>query len=180
LEIAIVNGTGSGQPTGILNDARVVSGQKISLTATDIASWGAWQSKVFAKMKKSYRDGVFIMAQPTFDAYINGLQDKNGQPIGRVNYGIDGAEVYRFGGKEVVTVEETVLPAFDTAATGNTVAIFIKLTDYAINSNLQITTEKWTDPDTNEVKNKAIMVCDGKLLDANGVLIINKLVENQA
>ena len=29
-----------------------------------------------------------------FDGYIDGMVDKQGQPIGRVNYGIDGGETY--------------------------------------------------------------------------------------
>ena len=39
---------------------------------------------------------------------------------------------------------------------------------------MQMTAVKWTDNDTNEVKNKCIMIVDGKLVDANGVLIIKK------
>ena len=46
-------------------------------------------------MKKSYRDGVFIMAQSTFDSYIAGMVDTVGQPIARVTYGINGEENYR-------------------------------------------------------------------------------------
>ena len=125
-------------------------------------------------MKKSYRNGIFLMAQSTFDAYIDGMVDKNGQPIGRVNYGIDGGETYRFGGKTVMTVEDDVISAYDDASTGDVVAIFINPTDYAINSNMSLSVVKWTDNDTNTIKNKAILICDGKLVDANGVLIIKK------
>ena len=48
----------------------------------------------------------FIMNQSTFDVGIDGMEDKNGQPIGRTNYGINGEESYRFMGKTVETVEE--------------------------------------------------------------------------
>jgi len=132
------------------------------------------KKKVFAKMKKSYRNGIFYMAQGTFDGYIDGMVDQNGQPIGRVNYGIDGAENYRFGGKVVETVEDEVIKSYDDAVTGDVVAVFVKPTDYGINSNLEMKVVKWTDNDTNEVKNKVILVCDGKLIDANGVIIIKK------
>ena len=56
-----------------------------------------------------HRGGEIYLGDVTkidFDGYIDGMTDKNGQPIGRVNYGIDGGETYRFGGKEVITVEE--------------------------------------------------------------------------
>ena len=39
---------------------------------------------------------------------------------------------------------------------------------------MQMTTVKWVDHDTNEVKNTCIMIVDGKLIDPNGVLIIKK------
>jgi len=174
LEIAIIKGTGTGQPTGITVDSRVPSTNKITMAPVDVASWSAWKKMVFAKMKKSYRRGVFLMAQSTFDANIDGMVDANGQPIGRVNYGIDGEEIYRFGGKTVETVEDDILAPFDTASTGDVFAIFVDLSDYAINSNMQMTVNKWVDHDTNEVKNKVMMVCDGKLVDPNGVLILKK------
>lgn len=174
LDIAIIKGTGSGQPTGVTKDTRVPTANTITLAPTDIASWSQWKKKVFAKMKKSYRDGTFYMAQSTFDGYIDGMVDSNGQPIGRVNYGIDGAENYRFGGKNVETVEDDVISAYDDAATGDVIAVFFKASDYAINSNLTMQTVKWTDHDTNEIKNKVILICDGKLIDPYGVIIIKK------
>ena len=125
-------------------------------------------------MKKAYRRGEFVMAQGTFDGYIDGMVDSVGQPIGRVNYGIDGSETYRFGGKNVQTVEDDLIKSYDAASTGDIVAIFVNWEDYAINSNLTLQVVKWTDQDTNTIKNKAILICDGKLVDPNGVLIIKK------
>ena len=175
LETAIISGSGSGQPLGILNDTRVPAANTITMAAnTDMISWEAWKKKVFAKMKKAYRNGVFIMAQGTFDGYIDGMVDSVGQPIGRVNYGMENGEVYRFGGKTVETVEDSLITPFDSASTGDVIAIFVDLNNYGINSNMQLTTTKWTDHDTNQEKTKVMMICDGKLLDPNGVLIIKK------
>lgn len=174
LDIAIMNGSGSGEPLGITVDTRVPAANVITLPAADFATWSGWKKKVFAKMKKAYRGGKFYMAQGTFDGYIDGMVDDNGQPIGRVNYGIDGDERYRFGGRIVDTVEDDVLPAYDDASTGDIVAVFFKPKDYAFNSNLTMQTVKWTDHDTNEIKNKVILIGDGKLLDPYGVLIIKK------
>jgi HK97 family phage major capsid protein len=174
LEVAILNGDGSGKPLGITKDSRVPSANVITLSGEDFASWSAWKKKVFAKMKKKYRNGTFFMAQGTFDGYIDGMVDSNGQPIGRVNYGITDGEAYRFGGKAVETVEDDIIANYDSAATGDVVAVFVKLSDYAINSNMQMTTVKWIDHDTNEVKNKVMLIVDGKLVDPNGVLIIKK------
>ena len=176
LEKAIINGSGSGQPMGIVKDTRVPVANVIEMTESDFGNWAKWKKNVFAKMAKAYRNGTFIMAQSTFDAHIDAMTDTTGQPIGRVNYGIDGAETYRFGGKTVETVEPTLVKDFDTAESGDVVAIFVNLNDYVVNTNMQITTTRWIDNDANEIKNKALMICDGKLADPNGVLIIKKKV----
>lgn len=174
LDIAIMNGSGSGEPLGIVNDTRIPTANVISLSATDIASWTQWKKKVFAQMKKAYRDGKFYMSQATFDGYIDGMVDDNGQPIGRVNYGIDGDERYRFGGKIVDTVEDDVIKSYDDASSGDVIAVFIKPKDYAFNSNMEMRTVRWEDHDTNTIKNKVILIGDGKLLDPYGVLVIKK------
>ena len=174
LEKSIISGTGSGQPTGITVDSRVPAGNVIEMTAAEFASWTKWKKNVFAKMPKAYRNGTFVMAQSTFDSYIDAMVDTTGQPIGRVNYGITGGETYRFGGKTVETVEPTLIKDFDTAEAGDVVAIFCNFNDYVVNTNMQMTTTRWTDNDNNEIKNKALMYVDGKLADPNGVLIIKK------
>lgn len=174
LEKGVFNGSGSGQMKGILNETRIPVGNTITLTPTEFASWSSWKKKVFAKMKKAYRKGEFYMAQGTFDGYIDGMVDQNGQPIGRVNYGIDGEEVYRFGGKTVETVEDDVIKPYDTASTNDVVAVFGLLSNYAVNTNLQMKVVKWSDHDNNKEKTKAIMIADGKVLDPYGFLIIKK------
>ena len=102
------------------------------------------------------------------------MVDTTGQPIGRVNYGIDGGESYRFGGKNVETVEDDVITAYDDASTGDVIAVFGDLKNYAVNTNMQMRVVKWSDHDTNKEKTKAIMIADGKVLDPNGFLIIKK------
>jgi HK97 family phage major capsid protein len=174
IEVAIFNGTGSGMPLGITKDSRVPTANVITLTEAEFSDWEAWHKKVFAKMKKSYRDGEFFMAQGTFDGYIDGMVDKNGQPVGRTNYGISDASPYRFGGKTVQTVEDDIVADFAAATSGTVVAVFAKLSNYGLNNNMDVKVVKWEDHDTNELKNKTIMVCDGKLIDPYGVLIIKK------
>lgn len=114
------------------------------------------------------------MAQSTFDEKIDGMEDKNGQPVGRTNYGVNGEETYRFLGKDVETVEEELLPYYEDANVGDVFAIFGDLKDYVVNSNLEMQVVKWIDHDTNEVKNKVIMIVDGKVADANGFILIKK------
>lgn len=175
LDIAIVKGTGSGQPTGITVDTRVPSDNNVTLAPADFASWSAWKKKVFSKLPIRYKAGaVFLMASGTYEGYIDGMVDANGQPIGRTNYGISDGPTGRFGGKVVIEVEDDVIANYDDASTGDVVAILCNLGNYAVNSNLQMQMFRFFDQDKNEWVDKAILIADGKLLDPNGVIIIKK------
>ena len=129
-------------------------------------------------MKKAYRNGSFVMNQSTFDTGIDGMEDKNGQPIGRTNYGVNGEETYRFMGKNVETVEDDVLPSWDDANEGDVIAVFMSFSDYVINTNMEMQVVKWTDHDNNKIKNKCLMVVDGKVADANGIILVKKGVKS--
>lgn len=175
LEADIFNGNGSGKVTGILTDSRVAAGNKVNMTADDMTDWEAWKKNVFSKMPLAYkRKAVFVMASGTWEGYIDGMTDANGQPIGRVNYGITDGIQERFAGKEVIQVEDDVIKPFDSADNGDVVAVYMNLNDYAINSNLQLSMVRYVDQDTNQIIDKAILVCDGKLLDTNGVILVKK------
>lgn len=174
-EIAIVKGNGTTQPLGVTVDTRVAAGQSITLSSTEFTQWDSWKKKVFAKIPLSYRaGGVLLMGAGTFDGYIDGMVDANGQPIGRTNYGITEGTQYRFGGKEVIEVEEDIVTSYDNASTGDVVAIYLVPGDYCVNSNMQMAMYRWLDHDTNQWVDKALLICDGKLLDAAGVLLIKK------
>lgn len=175
LDLAIINGSGSGQPLGITKDTRVPAGQTVTLDQAEFLQWTSWKKKVFGAIPLSYRaGGSFIMAAGTFEGYIDGMVDDNGQPVGRVNYGITDGPQERFGGREVILVEDDVVKPYDTAAVGDVVGIYTKLTDYGINSNMQMQMYRWLDHDKNQWVDKAILIADGKLIDPNGVIIIKK------
>ena len=114
------------------------------------------------------------MNQSTFDTGIDGMEDKNGQPIGRTNYGVNGEETYRFMGKNVETVEDDVLPSWDDANEDDVIAVFMNFSDYVINTNMEMQVVKWTDHDNNKIKNKCLMVVDGKVADAAGIILVKK------
>ncbi len=175
MEIAVIKGDGAGEPLGITVDTRIPAANIITLAAADFTTWEGWKKKVFAKIPLAYRSGgSFIMAAGTFEGYIDGMVDTVGQPVGRVNFGITEGPKERFGGREVILVEDDVIAPYETAATGDVVAVFCKLSDYCINSNLQMTMFRWLDHDTNQYVDKALLVADGKILDPNGVIIVKK------
>ena len=172
IEVAAINGDGEGKPLGVTKDTRVTT--VVELNEEEIKTWDGWHKKVKAKIKKAYRNGVFILNQSTFDGYIDGMVDQNGQPVGRTNYGINGEETYRFMGKVCETVEDEIVASFDDAEVGDVIGVFMKLSDYVVNTNMQMTATKWTDHDNNKIKNKLLMVVDGKAADTNGIIIIKK------
>lgn len=174
IEAAIIAGDGNGKFLGITQDPRVT--KVVTISSAEVGDWSAWH-KLKAAMKKAYRNGDLIMAQSTFDMHIDGMVDKNGQPIARVNYGINGEETYRFMGKTVETVEEDLIKDFDSASEGDVIAIFGRLSDYMVNSNMQITATKWRDEDNNLIKNKLLMYADGKVADPYGFILVKKGAE---
>lgn len=178
LDIGVVNGLGSGsnQMTGILVDAKITAEQKITLSAADFTAWDGWKKKVFAKMPAAYRAGAsFVCASGTWEGYLDGMVDANGQPVGRMNYGItDGSPQERFGGKEVVIVEDDVVKPYDTAAVGDVVAIYGNLAMYGINSNMALTMYRYLWQETNQWIDKGILIADGLVLDSNGFIIVKK------
>lgn len=174
-ESEIISGTGNGECLGITIDPRVPAAQIVTLSSANFVEWDQWKKKVFAKMPLAYKAGaVFLMASGTFEGYIDGMVDTNGQPIGRINYGITDGAQERFGGKEVVQVEDDLIAPYDDAGVGDVVAIYCNLRNYGINSNMQMMMFRYFDHDTNEWVDKAILINDGKLIDPYGVVIIKK------
>lgn len=172
VEVGVFNGTGEKQMLGIFKDKRVKN--VVTMNPTEFASFSAWKKKVFAKIKKRYGRGKFYMAEGTFQGHIDGMVDEKGQPVGRTNYGLDSEPTYGFGGKRVETVEDDVIAPYDTAADGDFVAAYVNLKDYVFNSNMQMTVVHWTDHDNNKKKTKVMLICDGKIADPNGVILVKK------
>lgn len=172
----IVSGTGAGQPLGILNDSRVKADNKITLTSAEMADWTKWRTKFFAKIPLAYRgEGVMIMTAATWETYIMTLKDANDRPLYQETYDpVSGNLTCRFAGREVILVEPDILKDYDTAKTGEAWAIYLKPTDYAINTNMQISFKRWFDDEKNKYFNKGLCIMDGKLLDVNSVYIFNK------
>ena len=175
MDAAIISGTGTGQPLGIANH-NVPSSRVATLSPEEFGKYETWPA-VFAKVPRSYRSGVvLIMNDADWHKYIVGMTDTTGQPIARVNYGLDGTIEERFLGREVIAVED-LLPSIDEADAGDVVGILVRLSDYMVNSNMAITYRRYFDENTDEWISKATMIADGKLADPNGVVLIKKKAE---
>ena len=155
LEKAIISGTGSGQPTGILKDD--AKGKKIETSKID------YKNLVNAEgeLPMEYEAGaVWCMTKKTFMQFV-GMTDTNGQPIARVNYGVGGKPERILLGRTVVLTN--YLENFsDSLEAGKTFAFLYNFADYALNTNFQVGMKTYEDNDTDDIIRKSIMVCDGK------------------
>ena len=178
MDEGIVLGTGDGQMTGILHDARITN--VVTMTAADMGNWTAWRKKFFAKLPLGYRAGEFIFPLSTVESYLETMADSNNNPIFRQATGLevnDGDAVNpngRFFGRDISLVEPEILPDFDTANANDVIGIFWQPDQYAINENFGFTMRRYFDEETNEWVDKAIAVVDGKVLNPNGFVLIKK------
>ncbi|NLN48634.1 MAG: phage major capsid protein [Clostridiales bacterium] len=176
LEAAVISGAGeeSGQPLGITKDTGIPVGQIIEVDDHDFCDYSKW-AEIIGKMPRKHRNKcVIIMNNADWNKYIVGMLDANGQPIARVNFGLNGIQQEIFLGKPVIPVED-YLPSYNDAEVGDIVAVICNLEDYIINSNMQLSFKRYFDEDTDEWINKSTMICDGKLADKNGVLLLKKM-----
>ena len=170
LEVAILNGTGVGQPLGLTVDPDIVNVFEFVKASVD---YQYWLTNFLGKIPLAYRKkrkGVILCNPLTFDKYMAGMVDTNGQPVARITYGINGEPIYRFLGKEVILRDE--ISSLDTASVSEPFLIYGDLADYLMNSNLQITTRRYFDEDTDEWIEKSTLIADGKVADRNAFVIL--------
>ncbi len=167
LEQAIVSGDGAGKPKGILAET-APAGQSFDVTAIDYKTMVDAEAAVPA----AYENGaVYVMSKKTFMAFV-GMVDSQKQPIARVNYGINGAADRSLLGRKVVICD--YLPSFDAATAGQTFAFIFKMDDYVLNTAFNVTLRQYEDNVTDDIVRKAIMLADGKVVDANSLVVLNK------
>lgn len=171
LEQSIINGDGSGKPKGILSET-VEDGQNI-----DIAKAGNLDYEILvsaeAALPLAYENGaVWFMTKKTFMEFI-GMTDTNGQPIARVNYGINGSADRTLLGRRVILND--YMSSYDkTGATKHIFAFLFNPSDYVLNTNLNITIKRYEDNDTDDMITKALMLVDGKVVDKNSLVTLTK------
>lgn len=171
LELSIIKGTGSGQPKGILTET-VAEGQNIDVAA---GSKLEYQTLINAEaaLPLAYENGaVWFMTKKTFMAFV-GMVDTNGQPIARVNYGINGQADRSLLGRRVV-LNDYMDSYADTVDSDKIVAFLFNPSDYVLNTNLNMTIKRYEDNDTDDLVTKALMLADGKVVDNNSLVTITK------
>lgn len=171
LEEAIIKGDGSGKPKGILSET-VETGQNIDVTADGKLEYQTLISAE-AALPLAYESGaVWFMTKKTFMAFV-GMVDTNGQPIARVNYGINGQADRTLLGRRVV-LNDYMDSYADTVESAKVVAFLFNPSDYVLNTNLNMTIKRYEDNETDDLVTKALMLVDGKVIDKNSLVTITK------
>ena len=154
IENAVINGTGSGQPKGILAE----DGQEV----TGALSY-AKLCEAEGLLPVEYETGAkWCMNKKTF-AKVLGMVDQNGQPIARVNFGINGAQERTILGRDVVV----------TPYVADDVAFMFDFADYVLNTIYDMGISKKQDWDTEDLLTKAVMSVDGKVVDNGSIVKFN-------
>ena len=167
IEQAIINGDGSGKPTGILEET-VVSGQNVDLTEGTAPTY-ADLCAMEAKLPLAYEnDAVWFMTKATF-MKIYGMVDDAGQPIARINYGIGGRPERTILGRTVI-LNDYMSSYADTVAGDTVIAFLFNPKDYVLNTNLNMTMKRYEDNDTDDFVTKTVMLVDGKVVDKNSLV----------
>lgn len=169
-ENAIINGTGSGQPKGILTETPE-EGQVIKIASGKGLSYETL-CEAEAAIPEAYEGGAkWFMSKKSFMAFV-GMVDADGQPVARVNYGIGGKPERLLLGREVVLTGD-YLPNFVKAPSADTTFAFIfNPADYIMNSIYDMGIQKKQDWDTEDMLTKAVTACDGKVADKNSLVTL--------
>jgi len=154
VENAVINGTGSGQPKGILTEAGATVEGALKYDKV---------CEVEGAIPVEYETGAkWCMNKKTFLKFV-AMVDQAGQPIARVNYGIAGKAERTLLGRDVVIspyVADDKAFVFDFA-------------DYILNTIYDMGITKKQDWETEDLLTKAVMSVDGKVVDAGSLVIFN-------
>lgn len=171
LEQAVIDGSGSGQPKGILAET-APDGQNIEIEATADVDYKTL-IEAEAALPLSYEsEAVWCMTKKTFMKFI-GMVDNNKQPIARVNYGINGRPERTLLGRTVV-LNDYMTSLGSIIESDTVVAFLFNFKDYVLNTNYNITVKRYEDNDTDDQVTKALMLVDGKTVDKNSLVTITK------
>ena len=127
--------------------------------------------KAEAALPQAYEAGsVWVMTKSTWMQFV-GMTDSAGQPIARVNVGINGVPERNLLGRDVKLCD--YLTDFSSTLTKTDVFAFIyRMKDYVLNTNYNVAMKVYEDNETDDIIRKSIMVVDGKPVDFNSLVLL--------
>lgn len=172
-EFAVVEGDGYGMPTGILNET-APDGQALSVKSIDYKTLCDAEAAIPAEYEGTTK---WCMTKKTFMSFI-GMTDTNGQPIARINYGINGKPERTLLSRDVVIYSpqaNSKLASYsDSLAAGSIFAFLFDFSDYVLNENYNLGIQHAIDWDNEDHKTKAVLACDGKVLIKDSLITLAK------
>lgn len=157
IENSVINGAGTASPKGILTETPE-TGQALTAAAFTFAKLVEAEGVLPAE----YETGAkWCMNKKTF-ALIQAMTDDTGQPIARVNYGIDGSLERMINGREVVV----------SPYVADNTAFMFDFSDYCLNTIYDMGVSKKQDWETEDYLTKAVMSVDGKVVDKGSLVTL--------
>jgi HK97 family phage major capsid protein len=164
-EDAVFNGTGVGQPKGILAEDLTDHTVEVAEITYDTLV------EAEAMLNENYEDTAkWYMSKKTYLTAKN-IKDKNGRPI----FNDEGNRRYLFN-REVIYTND-YLPSFAAAEADKYFAVIADLSDYVINSVYEIGITKRQNWDNENIETKAVTSCDGKILTLDSVVALKKVAQ---
>lgn len=173
LEKAVISGDGINQPKGILLETPKTK-QALTLAANTEFTFKNLLQFIGAVPAK-YRSGAVVFAtQATFFEWM-GVTDLQGQPVARVNMGVDGSMTQSLFGMPVVFADEYLQ---DYVAGGgdaaNIFAFIYNFKEYTLNTNYDLGLAERTVWENENREIKAVMSADGKAVTINSLVTWTK------
>ena len=176
IEFAIVDGDGYGMPTGILANT-APTGQALEIAKTAKLDYKTLCDAEAAIPAEYEANAKWCMTKKTFMSFI-GMVDSVGQPIARVNYGVNGKPERTLLGRDVVLyVPQTgshMGNYADTVATDTLFAFIFDFGDYTLNNNYDLGIQHKIDWDNEDHRTKAVAAYDGKVIDKGSLVTLTK------
>lgn len=171
IEKAALTGTGTGCPKGILT-VTPPEGQAITVAkAAKLTYKLICDAEAAAPAKYN---AIWLMTKKTFWGFM-GITDSNGQPIARVNAGLNNKPEYILFGRHVCLTDGYMSDYADTVTEDTLFAAMFDLSYYVFNEIMGIMVKKYVDDDTDNTMIKAVMLADGKAVDINSLVTLTKL-----
>lgn len=166
LETAVVSGDGNGKPEGILTHGEADENtKKVEFTKFDYKTLAEAEGQIPTAYDST---AVYVMNKQTFMQFV-GMTDTAGQPVARVSYGLDGKPERQLLGRTVVLSD-----AVPSVEAGKAFAFAFNMSDYVLNTNYDIGVRRYFDENTDENITKATLVADGKVVNADSLVLLVK------
>lgn len=158
-EIAIIQGTGTGQPKGILTET-----PEAEITAK--SSGLEYADLVAAEAAEEDANAVWVMTRKGFMTNVQGMTTSNKSPLVKSSFDLVGRPEYTIFGRKVILVNGGYLPE-------GTLGFLYNFADYILNNAAGGMYTKWyEDNDTDDQVLKAVDLVDGRAIQAQSLVVL--------